>query len=211
MCDMSADKNHQSTAGYVSPTTNPSEDLNVSPLSRVRQTAHSQFNSNARSYAPHFSSDVTPPHDVSGTTMSGCTWHTVSDGEWPSYRPLNISQHLPQHNSQQHALTPLQQQIHQVMSQHEGVQVDISAVTHVTDVLINTVTGINLLKRSLGDHVVASLVALVLKDVSPAATQHPPGWSEQPAWGFKPSQPPHSSPLLTNSNAADLLPVGLLE
>lgn len=210
MCDMSSDKNHQSTAGYVSPTTNPSDDLNVSPLSRGLIVGNSHFNSNARSYAPHFSSDVTPPHDVSSTTMSGCTWHTVSEGEWPSYRPLSISQHLPPHAPQQHALTPLQQQIHQVMSQHEGVQVDISAVSHVTDVLINTVTGINLLKRSLGDHVVASLVALVLKDVSPAVTQHPPGWSEQPSWEFKPSQP-QGSPLLSNSNAADLLPVGLLE
>jgi len=201
---MNGDKRYQVSGGYVSPTTNPSDDLNVSPLSREPPRGQSQLNLNARVYGATFSADTTPPHDVSATTMSGCTWHTVSEGEWPPYRPLNISQHLPTQPAQP-AVTPLQQQILQVMSQSGPV--DYAAVSHVTDVLIQTVSGINLLKRSLGDHVVASLIALVLKDS--ATPQHPPGWTEQPAWGFAPK--PQSSPLLTSSQATDLLPVGLLE
>ena len=184
-----------------------------SPLSRGPQGSHPhQLNMHAKVYASTFSNDATTP------PMSGCTWHTVSDGDWPNYRPLSISQHLPQ----QQTVSPLQQQIHQVMSQNGSAPVDLAAVSHVTDVLINTVSGINFLKRSLGDHVVASLISLVLKEspsqapTLPTTPHHPPGWTEQPPtpaagahWPF--GGAPQNSPLLTSSQATDLLPVGLLE
>jgi hypothetical protein len=151
---------------------------------------------------------MSPP--ITPNVASGCTWHTIPEPSpefWPqSYRPpLSIAQHLPP--------SILQQQVHDLMSSMSG-HVDLAASAHVTDVLINTANGINMLKRTLGEHVVGSLVALLLKD-------HQQPWEDVPPPPPSPTilmqpqhQPwflPHGSPVISSAQASGLLPEGLLE
>lgn len=149
---------------------------------------------------------MSPPITPPGNVASGCTWHTIPEPAqefWPSFRPLSIAQHLPP--------SPLQQQVHELMSSTIG-HVDAGASAHITDVLVNTANGISILKRALGDHVVGSLVALLLKDQQPLweEPQHhlpPPSPHAPPqAWYF-----PQGSPVISSAQASGFLPEGLLE
>ena len=51
-----------------------------------------------------------------------------------------------------------------MMVENSGIGVDSSAASHMTEVLLNTVSGISTLRTALGDHVLAELLGLLMKD-----------------------------------------------
>jgi hypothetical protein len=115
-------------------------------------------------------------HGGASTTMSGCTWHTVkstglgSSNTSPSRAvPLSISQHLPPPSpSSGGGGNPLAALTHQIqvamMVENSGIGVDVSTASHVTEILLNTVSGISTLRSAVGENVLTELLTLLLKD-----------------------------------------------
>jgi len=125
--------------------------------------------------------------------MSGCTWHTVnssreqeqhvglsSSPSRPAAVPLSIAQHLPPPPSPSsgsgNPLSSLTQQIQMAMMvENCGIGVDVSTASHVTEILLNTVSGISTLRSAVGENVLTELLTLLLKDApSTRARQHQP-------------------------------------
>lgn len=108
--------------------------------------------------------------------MSGCTWHTVkstglasSSNTSPSRAvPLSISQHLPPPSPSSGGGNPLAALTHQIqvamMVENSGIGVDVSTAGHVTEILLNTVSGISTLRSAVGENVLTELLTLLLKD-----------------------------------------------
>lgn len=51
-----------------------------------------------------------------------------------------------------------------MMVENSGIGVDSSAASQMTEVLLNTVSGISTLRTAMGDHVLAELLGLLMKD-----------------------------------------------
>jgi hypothetical protein len=51
-----------------------------------------------------------------------------------------------------------------MMVENSGIGADSSAASHMTEVLLNTVSGICTLRTAMGDHVLAELLGLLIKD-----------------------------------------------
>ena len=101
------------------------------------------------------------------TTMGGCTWHTVNNQGNPGHQrpvPISISQHLPPQSPSSGATNPLAGMTHQIQM---AMMIDGSSASHLTEVLLQTVSGISTLRSALGDHVLTELLALLLKDGKP--------------------------------------------
>jgi hypothetical protein len=120
---------------------------------------------------------------ISGA-MAGCTWHTVNNqGSNPHQRPvaISISQHLPPQSPSSGSTNPLAaltQQIQMAMmmeSHSQGSHGELSSASQLTEVLLTTVSGLNTLRSAIGDHVLAELLALLMKDGKP-----PRGGSTEP-------------------------------
>ena len=95
--------------------------------------------------------------------MSGCTWHTVNSTTSPSSSPVSLAQHLPPASPT--PLSSLSQQIQiAMMIENSGVGVDNNAAMQMTEVLMNTVSGLNTLRLALGEPVLGEFLALLLKD-----------------------------------------------
>lgn len=124
-------------------------------------------------YRTQMSSVSTPVANESGTLMSGCTWHTVNSNNASSpargqHTIISLSQSLPPaspgHNS---PLSSLTQQIRMAMAmENSGLGVDTQAAAQMTEVLMNTVSGLNTLRSALGEGVLGEFLALLLKDSS---------------------------------------------
>ena len=115
-------------------------------------------------------------------TMAGCTWHTVNNAGGSSAGPLSsspprvsaaapvlaISQHLPPQSPSSNGGNPLASLTQQVqmamMVENTGMGVDSTAAGQMTEVLLNTVSGISTLRSAVGDHVLSELLSLLLKD-----------------------------------------------
>jgi hypothetical protein len=105
------------------------------------------------------------------STMSGCTWHTVNGANTNSTSPsrhLVLSQHLPPPSPTSTGGNPLAGLAHQMqlamMVENSGVGVDPAAASHMTEVLLNTVSGISTLRAAVGENVLAEFLGLLLKD-----------------------------------------------
>ncbi len=123
--------------------------------------------------------------------MGGCTWHTVQNSPQiqaavpgvggpggANGNPILISQLLnsptrdpgsagPVASSvnQNNPLSALTQQIQAAMMvENSGLGADQVTASQVTEVLMNTVSGLNTLRTALGDNVLAEFLSLLLKD-----------------------------------------------
>jgi hypothetical protein len=132
--------------------------------------------------------------------MGGCTWHTVQNspqiqaavpngGGIPNGNPILISQLInspPREMvgsssgavaaaaAQNNPLSSLTQQIQSAMMvENSGLGADTTTAAQITEVLMNTVSGLSTLRIALGDQVLAEFLSLLLKDstsVSSAAS-----------------------------------------
>lgn len=120
-------------------------------------------------YRTQMSSVSTPAGGEYGM-MSGCTWHTVnangSNLHSPSNDTIAISQHLlPMSPSSNNPLSSLTQQIQMaMMMENSGIGVDGNSAMAMTEILMNTVSGINTLRAAIGENVLGEFLALLLKD-----------------------------------------------
>ena len=51
-----------------------------------------------------------------------------------------------------------------MMVENSGIGVDVSTASHVTEILLNTVSGISTLRSAVGENVLTELLTLLLKD-----------------------------------------------
>lgn len=74
-------------------------------------------------------------------------------------------------SNQNNPLSSLTQQIQAaMMMENSGLGADQTTAAQVTEVLMNTVSGLNTLRTALGDHVLAEFLSLLLKDSSTVST-----------------------------------------
>jgi hypothetical protein len=130
-----------------------------------------------------------PSAPAVSATMSGCTWHTVKSQTPVSHQgrpvPISISQHLPPQSPSSGGANPLAALTHQIQmamvmeSHNSGGSLEGPSASQLTEVLLTTVSGISTLRSAIGDHVLAELLALMLKDGKP-----PRGGSTDPHLPF---------------------------
>jgi len=122
--------------------------------------------------------------------MGGCTWHTVAAGSSTSPilssgsgqrsgggpgsgtvggGPILLSPQLPQQgdmNNGGNPLASLTQQMHMALMMQNSNGDYQSMAMQMTEVLLNTVSGINTLRNAVGDEILGEFLSLLLKDGS---------------------------------------------
>jgi hypothetical protein len=171
-------------------------------------------------------------------TMGGCTWHTVqnspqiqaavpSGGQGgSSSNPILISQllnspHRDPGAPSSNPLSSLTQQIQAaMMAESSGLGADQTTAAQITEVLMNTVSGLNTLRIALGDNILAEFLSLLLKDsttVSSAASGMAYVSSGSGGMVMPSSRPSHlideqdDFPPPPTHSSSGYLPVGLLD